>query len=79
MCILCDLLFLWGVVPSFSFAVLVAASQKPDFGIPKMEKTLFVGQKKIGLRGFPRHPKGHARVQYGTVPTNYAMIRADPR
>jgi hypothetical protein len=69
---------MWGVVPSFSFVVLVAASQKPDFGISEMENILFVGQKKIGLRVFPRHPMGHARVQYGTVPTIYAMIRADP-
>jgi hypothetical protein len=28
MCILGSLLFMWGVVPSFPFAVLVAASQK---------------------------------------------------
>jgi hypothetical protein len=28
MCIIGGLLFMWGVVPSFSFAVLIAASQK---------------------------------------------------
>jgi hypothetical protein len=31
---------------------------------------------KIGLYGVPLHPKGHARVQYGLIPINYAMIRA---
>jgi hypothetical protein len=37
------LLFMWGVFPSFRFRVLVAASQKkPNFGTPKMEKTLFM-------------------------------------
>jgi hypothetical protein len=38
------LLFMWGVVPTFQFRFSVASSQKkPDFGIPKMEKALFVG------------------------------------
>jgi hypothetical protein len=31
--------------------------------------------KKIGVRGVPRHPKGHACVRYGHVPINYAIIR----
>jgi hypothetical protein len=31
---------------------------------------------KIGLHGVPRHPKGHARVRYGLVSTNYAMVMA---
>jgi hypothetical protein len=35
-----------------------------------------MGGKKIGLRGVPRHPKGHARDRYGLVWTYYAMIRA---
>jgi hypothetical protein len=46
MCIPGGLLFMWGVVPSFSFAVLVAASQKPDFGTPKMETALFMGRNE---------------------------------
>jgi hypothetical protein len=33
-------------------------------------------EMKIGLRGIPRHPKGHACVRYGLVLTNYDMIRA---
>jgi hypothetical protein len=37
-----------------------------------------MGRMKIGLYGVPRHPKGHARVQYGLVPKNYAMIRVEP-
>jgi hypothetical protein len=47
--------------------------KKPDFGTPKMENALFVGRKKFGLHGVPRHHKGHARVWYGLVLTNYAM------
>jgi hypothetical protein len=41
--ILGGLLFMWGVVPSFLFNVLVAASEKPLFSSPKMEKAFFVG------------------------------------
>jgi hypothetical protein len=68
--------FMWGVVPSFLFVVLVAVSQKKsDFGTPKMEKTLFM-EKKIGLCGITRHPKGHVHVRYGLVSTNYTMIMA---
>jgi hypothetical protein len=48
---------MWGVVPSFSFAFLVAASQKPDFGIPKMENTLFVGLKKLAYVAFLAIPR----------------------
>jgi hypothetical protein len=51
---------------------------KSDFGPPKMENALFIGQKKIGMCGVPRHPKGHTRVRYSIVSTNYAMIRAKP-
>jgi hypothetical protein len=42
-----------------------------------MEKALFVGRKKIGLYGIPLHPKGHARVRYGLLPKNYAMLMAE--
>jgi hypothetical protein len=45
-CIPGDLLFIWGVVPSFRFRISVAASQKTDFGTLKMEKALFVGQNE---------------------------------
>jgi hypothetical protein len=52
--------------------------KKTDFGTPKMEKALFCDETKIGLHGIPRHPKGHARIRYGLVPTNNAMIRTEP-
>jgi hypothetical protein len=59
MCILGGLLFMWGIVPNFLFAVSVAVSQKnPDFGTPKMEHTLFVGRNRIGLRGIPSPSQG---------------------
>jgi hypothetical protein len=51
--------------------------KKPDFGTLKMEKALFVGRNKIGFHGVPHHPKDHAHVRYGLIPTNYAMIRAE--
>jgi hypothetical protein len=70
---------MWGLVPSFPFVILVAASQKkPNFGTPKMENALSWDETKIGLHGVPRHPKSHARVQYGLVSTNYVMIRTKP-
>jgi hypothetical protein len=37
------LFFMWGVLPSIRFHVSVAALKKPDFGTPKMEKSLFMG------------------------------------
>jgi hypothetical protein len=49
---------MWGVVPSFPFAVSVAASQKKsNFGAPKMENTLFVGQKKSASVAFLTTPR----------------------
>jgi hypothetical protein len=67
------------VVPSFSFAVSVAASQKYPILAHRKWKTHFLwDETKIVLRGIPRHPMGHARVRYGLVLTNYAMIRAKP-
>jgi hypothetical protein len=64
-------------VPSFSFAVLVAASQKSPILALWKWKTHFLWDKiKIGLRGVPRHPKVHMHVRYGLVSINYAMIRA---
>jgi hypothetical protein len=80
MCILGGLQFMWSIFPSFQFRVSVAASQKkPDFGTSKMEKALFMGRKKIGLRSIPHHPKGHARAQYGLILTNYAIVMAESR
>jgi hypothetical protein len=79
MCILGSLLFIWGIVPSFSFPVLMAASQKSPILALQKWKTHFSWDKtKIDLRGIPRHPKGQTRVRYGIVSINYAMIRAKP-
>jgi hypothetical protein len=72
------LLFMWGVFPSFRFHISVAASQKkPNFGTPKMKKHFSWYETIIGLHGVPRHPKGHARVRYGLVLTNYVMLMAE--
>jgi hypothetical protein len=66
-------------VPSFLFAVSVAASQKYPILALRKWKTHFSWDKmKIGLRGVPRHAKGRARVRYVLVSTNYAMIKAKP-
>jgi hypothetical protein len=68
---------MWGVVPSFWFAISVAASQKnPILAIQKWKTHFSWDEMKIILCGIPCHPKGHARVRYGLVSTNYAMIRA---
>jgi hypothetical protein len=72
------LLFMWGVFPSFRFRVSVAASQKnPISVLQKWKKHFSWYEMKIGLHGVPRHPKGHARVRYGLVLTNYAMLMAE--
>jgi hypothetical protein len=72
------LLFMWGVFPSFRFRVLVAASQKnPILVLRKWQKHFSWCETKIGPCGVPRHPKGHARVRYGLVLTNYAMLMAE--
>jgi hypothetical protein len=44
MCIPVSLLFMWGVVPSFPFAVSVAAFQKTRFWHSENENALFAGQ-----------------------------------
>jgi hypothetical protein len=73
------LLLIWGVVPSFQFAVSVATSQKNLISALQKWKMYFSwGEMKIGLCGVPRHPKGHAPIRYGLVPTKFAMIRAKP-
>jgi hypothetical protein len=61
MCILGGLLFMWGVVPSFPFAVSMAGSQNPILALQKWKTHFSWDEMKIGLRGVPRHPKGHVR------------------
>jgi hypothetical protein len=64
-------------MPSFSFIILMAASQKSPISALQKWKTHFSWDTtKIGLRGVPLHPKGHACVRYGLISTNYAIIRA---
>jgi hypothetical protein len=75
MCILGGLLFMWGGVLRFPFALSVAASQKTQFRHYENGKCTLDGTKKIGLCGVPRHSIGHGRVQYGLVPIKYAIIR----
>jgi hypothetical protein len=54
-------------------------TKKPNFGTLKIEKKHFSWEEiKIGLRGIPCHPNGHARVRYGLILINYAMIGAKP-
>jgi hypothetical protein len=79
MCISDGLLFMWGVVPNFPFAVSVAASQiNPILALQKWKMHFSCDETKIGLHGIPCHPKVHVLVRYGLVSTNYAMIRAKP-
>jgi hypothetical protein len=79
MCILGGLLFMWGVVPNFVFSPSVAASQKNMIlALQKWKRHFLWDETKIRLRGVPRHPKGYARVWYGLVLADYAMIRAKP-
>jgi hypothetical protein len=69
---------MWVVFPSFRFRVSIAASQKnPISALQKWKKHFLWDETKIGLCGVPRHPKGHARVRYGLVSTNYAMVMAE--
>jgi hypothetical protein len=57
------ILFMWGVVPSFRFAVFVAASQKIRFRqFEKIKKHFSWDKTKIGFRSVPRYLKGHKRV-----------------
>jgi hypothetical protein len=52
-------------------------TKNPILALWKWKKYFSSVETKIGLRGDPRHPDGHARVRYGLVPTNYAMLRAE--
>jgi hypothetical protein len=73
------LLSTWGVVPSFRFHVSVAASQKNlILALQIWKKHFSWDETKIGLYGILHHPKGHAHVLYRLIPTNYAIIRAEP-
>jgi hypothetical protein len=66
-----------GVVLSFQFAVSVAASQKyPISTLQKLKMYFSWDETKISPCGVPRHQKGHARVRYDPISTNYDMIRA---
>jgi hypothetical protein len=68
---------MWGLVINFPFAVSVAASQENTIlALQKWKMHFLWDERKISHRGIPRHPKGHARVPYGLVSTNYFMIRA---
>jgi hypothetical protein len=72
------LLFMWGVFSSLRFRVSVVVSQKnPISTLWKWKKHFSWDETKIGLCGVPFHPKGYARVRYGLVLTNYAMLMAE--
>jgi hypothetical protein len=76
MCISGGLLFMRGVVPSIPSAILVAVSQKNSISAQQKWKMHFsLDETKIGLHGVPLHPKGHARVRYDLISTNYTMIK----
>jgi hypothetical protein len=78
MCIPGCLLFMWGVFPRFRFRISGAASQKnPISALWKWKKHFLWDETKISLCGIPLHSKGHARVWYGLVPTNYVMLMAE--
>jgi hypothetical protein len=48
--------------------------KNPISALQKRKKRFSWVETKIGHCGVPRHPKGHARAQYGFIPTNYAMV-----
>jgi hypothetical protein len=76
--ILGGLLFMWGIFPSFRFRISVAASQKNPISVLRKWKRHFSWyETKISLHGVPLHLKGHARVRYILVLTNYAMLMAE--
>jgi hypothetical protein len=51
--------------------------KNPISALRKWKKHFSSVETKISLRGDTRHPDGHARLRYGLVPTNYAMLRAE--
>jgi hypothetical protein len=52
-------------------------TKKLILALQKLKKHFLWDKTKNGLCGVPRHPKGHAHVQYGLVPTNYAIVKAE--
>jgi hypothetical protein len=57
---------------------LIRKIKRPDLALQKCKTHFSWDETKIALRGIPRYLKGHARVQYSLVSTNYAMIRVKP-
>jgi hypothetical protein len=53
-------------------------TKNPISALRKWKKHFSWDEMKIGLWGIPLHPKVHAHVWYGLIPTNYAMIKAEP-
>jgi hypothetical protein len=69
---------MWVLFLSFRFRISVAASQKTlILALQKWKRHFLWDETKIGLRDVPRHPKGHIRVRYGLVHTNYAMVMVE--
>jgi hypothetical protein len=52
-------------------------TKNPISVLQKWKRNFLWYEMKIGLYGVPRHPRGHARVWYGLVLTNYAMLMAE--
>jgi hypothetical protein len=70
--------YLCGVFPQLSISRFGSFFTKnPILILQKWKKHFLWYEMKIGLRGVPRHPKGHARVRYGLVLTNYAILMAE--
>jgi hypothetical protein len=73
--ILGGILFLWGCCAQLSVCHFGSRLTKNTIlALQKWKMHFSLNEMKIGLRGVPRYHKGHAGVQYGLVPTNYAMI-----
>jgi hypothetical protein len=53
---------MWYIIYVGCFSLGSCFTKKPDFGTPKMEKHFSWDETKIGLRGVPRHLKGHMRA-----------------
>jgi hypothetical protein len=52
-------------------------TKKHYFGNPKMGKARFVGRKENRPPWRSSPSKGYARIRYGLVPINYAMLMAE--
>jgi hypothetical protein len=51
--------------------------KNPISALRKWKKHFSWDQTRIDLCGIPRHSKGHTRVRYVLVPTNYDMLMAE--